>query len=217
MLQLCCCSESYAPVEELHPQFSMNKPRRFYTVRPGDTLYAIAFLFDKDIEQLAASNHLRYPYALRIGQQINVASLASIPIRHYQTHITPVVRQTASGGWLKPTQGLIQKTNLTPVQAKGINIIGRLDQDIHASKAGVVAYAGSGLPGYGKLILIKHSSDYLSAYAFNSSILVKEGQSVAAGQRIATMGQFSPGVYGLHFELRYPGEVVNPARYMHLN
>ena len=213
-----CSSPGYVPVEELHPQYSMNKSRHFYIVRPGDTLYAIAFLFDKNVEQLAHLNHLSYPYALRVGQKINLATGGILklgtPAKHFQQVIRQSVPLASRGSWLWPTQGQILKTNLTPVQAKGINIIGHQGQAINASKAGVVAYAGAGLPGYGQLILIKHSHDYLSAYAFNASIMVKEGQSVAAGQQIASMGQLIPGTYGLHFEVRYRGEAVRPESYL---
>lgn len=213
-----CNSPGYVPVEELHPQFSMNKPGDFYTVRSGDTLYAIAFLFDKNVEQLARLNRLSYPYSLRIGQHINIATqgISNIkpPIRHFQQTIRYYRPRATSGPWVWPTQGQILKTNLTPVQEKGINIIGMQGQSIKAAKSGVVAYAGNGLPGYGQLILIKHSNDYLSAYAFNSRILVKEGQSVVAGQHIANMGQINPGVYGLHFEVRYRGEAVRPESYL---
>jgi lipoprotein NlpD len=213
-----CSSPGYVPVEELHPQYSMNKTGHFYTVRPGDTLYAIAFLFDKNVERLASLNHISYPYALRVGQQINLATQGVVrtraPIRHLQESIRRYTPRATNGSWLWPTEGQILKNNLTPVQAKGINIIGHQGQAIKASRAGVVAYAGGGLPGYGQLILIKHSNDYLSAYAFNSSILVKEGQSVVAGQHIANMGQLSSGIYGLHFEVRYRGEAVRPESYL---
>ncbi|SDI93178.1 Peptidase family M23 [Ferrimonas sediminum] len=83
-----------------------------------------------------------------------------------------------------------------------------------ASAQGKVVYAGSALRGYGKLIIIKHSDDYLSAYAHNKKILVREKQGVKAGQRIAEMGQTDSDRVKLHFEIRYKGKPVDPERYL---
>ncbi len=83
-----------------------------------------------------------------------------------------------------------------------------------ASAQGKVVYAGSALRGYGKLIIIKHSDDYLSAYAHNKKILVREQQGVKAGQRIAEMGQTDSDRVKLHFEIRYKGKPVDPERYL---
>lgn len=99
---------------------------------------------------------------------------------------------------------------------KGINIAGKLGQAVVASAAGKVVYSGSGLRGYGKLVIIKHNKTYLSAYAHNDQILVKEGQSVTKGQKIAEMGNTDANQVGLHFEIRKFGKPVDPGKYLPL-
>ncbi len=99
---------------------------------------------------------------------------------------------------------------------KGINISGKLGQAVVASAAGKVVYSGSGLRGYGKLVIIKHNKTYLSAYAHNDQILVKEGQSVAKGQKIAEMGNTDADQVKLHFEIRKFGKPVDPSKYLPL-
>ncbi len=98
--------------------------------------------------------------------------------------------------------------------SKGIDIAGRMGQPVYASAPGKVVYTGSGLRGYGKLIIIKHNSAYLSAYAHNREILVKEGQSVAKGQQIAEMGNTDADQVKLHFEIRRYGKPVDPLKYL---
>ncbi|BDY03928.1 hypothetical protein F0521_09690 [Ferrimonas sp. YFM] len=97
---------------------------------------------------------------------------------------------------------------------KGLNIASREGAPVVASAEGRVVYAGSALRGYGKLIIIKHSDDYLSAYAHNRKILVKEKQAVKAGQQIAEMGSTDSDRVMLHFEIRYRGKSVDPERYL---
>jgi len=98
--------------------------------------------------------------------------------------------------------------------AKGVNIAGKLGQPVLASAAGKVVYSGSGLRGYGKLIIIKHNNTYLSAYAHNSQILAKEGQAVSKGQKIAEMGNTDTDMVKLHFEIRKLGKPVDPIKYL---
>lgn len=98
--------------------------------------------------------------------------------------------------------------------AKGIDITAARGSDILAAANGRVVYAGSGLIGYGKLVIIKNSDDFLSAYADNDDILVKEGEAVRAGQRIATMGVSRENQPLLHFEIRYNGKPVDPLGYL---
>lgn len=97
---------------------------------------------------------------------------------------------------------------------QGINIFGRLGQPIRAAADGRVVYSGNGLVGYGNLIIIKHSQSFLSAYAHNERIDVKEKDIVKAGQKIATMGKNDTGKTQLHFEIRYQGRPVNPLKYL---
>lgn len=97
---------------------------------------------------------------------------------------------------------------------KGIDIGGELGDPIFAAAAGEVVYAGSGLLGYGNLIIINHNALYLSAYAHNRRILVMEGQSIKAGQKIAEMGRSGVEKPMLHFEIRRDGKPVDPLQYL---
>ena len=109
---------------------------------------------------------------------------------------------------------MIQTFSRTDLGRKGIDIKGRAGEAVRAAAAGSVVYAGSGLLNYGKLIIIKHDDNYLSAYAYNRAMLVKEGDSVTAGQHIAYMGQKANGDPMLHFEIRYDGKPINPLKYL---
>jgi lipoprotein NlpD len=114
--------------------------------------------------------------------------------------------------WLWPTAGkLIERFSDSN---RGIDIAGRLGQDVLASAAGRVVYSGSGIRGLGRLVIIKHSDAYVSVYAHNRDILVKEGQEVARGQRIATLGDTDTDRPRLHFEIRRFGRPVDPLRYL---
>ena len=97
---------------------------------------------------------------------------------------------------------------------KGIDIAGAAGQPVAASAGGKVVYAGTGLRGYGKLIIIKHNGTYLSAYAHNRDILVKEGQQVTKGQKIAEMGNSDADQVKLHFEIRRQGKPMDPLKYL---
>lgn len=97
---------------------------------------------------------------------------------------------------------------------KGFDIAGRMGQDIFAAGAGKVMYAGSGIRGYGNLVIVKHNNSLLSAYAHNKTILVKEGQSITKGQKIAEMGNSDSDGVKLHFEIRLQGKPVDPSRYL---
>ena len=97
---------------------------------------------------------------------------------------------------------------------KGLDIAGKAGQPIYAAAAGTVAYSGSGLRGYGKLIIIKHDKTFLSAYAHNSVLLVTEGKTVKKGQKIAEMGNTDADRVKLHFEIRRFGKPVDPAQYL---
>lgn len=118
--------------------------------------------------------------------------------------------------WSWPTQGKVI-ANFNEATNKGIDIGGSTGQAINASSGGKVIYSGSDLRGYGKLVIIKHNKTYLSVYAHNSKILVKEGQIVVAGQKIAEMGNTDSNSVKLHFEIRRLGKSVDPARYLNQN
>jgi len=116
--------------------------------------------------------------------------------------------------WVWPAKGKILTGFSEAASLKGIDIAGTAGQAVAASAGGKVVYAGTGLRGYGKLIIIKHNGTYLSAYAHNKEILVKEGQQVNRGQRIAEMGNTDTDQVKLHFEIRRQGKPVDPLRYL---
>ena len=97
---------------------------------------------------------------------------------------------------------------------KGIDLAGRTGEPVQAAAAGKVVYAGSGLRGYGNLVILRHNAAFLSAYAHNSKILVKEGQTVTRGQKIAEVGASDADQPKLHFEIRYKGKPVDPQKYL---
>jgi len=129
---------------------------------------------------------------------------------------TETPKNTKKSPWSWPTKGqVIGRFNGS--KNKGIDIAGKKGQAITASGKGKVIYAGSDLRGYGKLVIIKHSTTYLSVYAHNSKILVKEGQVVQPGQKVAAMGDTDTDRVKLHFEIRERGKSVDPEKFLPQN
>ena len=123
--------------------------------------------------------------------------------------------QRSASGWLWPSNGaVIGRFSSNGSLNKGIDIGGELGQPVLAASDGSVVYAGSGLRGYGELIIIKHSDTYVSAYGHNRRLLVQEGQQVKAGQKIAEMGSTGTDRVKLHFEVRRQGKPVDPLQYL---
>ena len=120
----------------------------------------------------------------------------------------------AFGSWAWPTEGKILARFNAKGPNKGIDIGGRKGQAIRAAARGTVVYQGSGLRGYGKLIIIKHNADFLSAYAHSDRIYVREGNVIKRGQKIAEMGSSGTNRVKLHFEIRRRGIPVNPLKYL---
>lgn len=117
--------------------------------------------------------------------------------------------------WRWPSKGKLTKTFASSSQGmKGISISNSLGTPVYAAAAGKVVYAGSGLRGYGNLIIIKHNYDYLSAYAHNDKLIIKENEQVKVGQKIAVMGSSGTDSVRLHFDIRYRGKSVDPLRYL---
>lgn len=119
----------------------------------------------------------------------------------------------AAAPWLWPADGKVL-SGFGNGKTKGIDIAGKPGDDVRASAGGRVVYAGAGLRGYGKLVIIKHDADFLSAYAHNRSLNVKEGQSVAKGQKIAELGSTDADRPKLHFEIRRRGKPVDPLKFL---
>jgi len=129
----------------------------------------------------------------------------------------PTRAPTESGAptWGWPTRGEVVRRFAADAQGKqGVEIGGKAGQLVVAAAKGVVVYAGSGLRGYGNLIILKHNSRYLTAYGYNQDLLVREGETVKAGQAIATMGMAPSRRPALHFELRRDGKPVDPLSYL---
>ena len=116
--------------------------------------------------------------------------------------------------WAWPTSGKVIAGFSESANLKGIDIGGKAGQPVLASAAGRVVYAGAGLRGYGKLVIVKHNNTYLSAYAHNREILVKEGQHVTKGQKIGEMGDTDADQVKLHFEIRRLGKPIDPAKFL---
>ena len=115
--------------------------------------------------------------------------------------------------WIWPAQGKLI-AGFDEVKNKGFDIDGKVGDAIVASADGRVVYAGAGLRGYGNLIILKHNNTFLTAYAHNQTLLVKEDQTVKKGQKIAEMGNSDADRVKLHFEIRRQGRPVDPARYL---
>lgn len=116
--------------------------------------------------------------------------------------------------WVWPAKGKLVASFSESATLKGIDIAGTVGDPVLASAPGKVVYAGSGLRGYGKLVIVKHNATYLTAYAHNREILVKEGQTVTRGQKIAEMGSTDADRVKLHFEIRRLGKPMDPLRYL---
>ncbi len=226
-----CGGDTYAPVVSAwHQPAAANSQ---YLVRRGDTLYSIAWQFGLDYRSLAQANGLKSPYRIKPGQRLRMTTgVSHQPDRHlHKTPSKKPARPTIaqpkvqprkkprhvafSGTWQWPTKGrLAARYNPKAGGNNGIDIAGRLGQPIRAAAGGVVVYSGSGVRGYGHLVIIKHNSSYLSAYAYNMRNLVKVGMRVQRGQTIATMGRNNGGRVMLHFEIRKDGRPVNPLNYL---
>jgi lipoprotein NlpD len=145
------------------------------------------------------------------------ASAASKPASSPAVVAAPVAGSAAVGdedlGWIWPTKGPVL-AEFDEVKNKGLDIGGAAGDPVLASAEGKVVYAGEGLRGYGKLIILKHNNTFLTAYAHNQTLLVKEDQSVKKGQKIAEMGNTDADRVKLHFEVRRQGKPVDPAKYL---
>jgi lipoprotein NlpD len=115
--------------------------------------------------------------------------------------------------WIWPAGGRIL-AGFSEATNKGVDIVGKIGDPVYASASGRVVYSGTGLRGFGKLVIIKHNQTYLSAYAHNSNIFVKEGQNVARGQKIAEIGNTDSPQAKLHFEIRRLGKPVDPLKFL---
>lgn len=235
-LSACASNHNSAPIVDRYNP-SEQRPD-YYVVSRGDTLFSIAFRYGLDVQGLAAANNIRAPYTIYPGQRLRLregrapASAPSKPAAVAKSPTTarkpvtakpaptkPSPSQTAkpkaqdNESWRWPAVGPVLRAFVATSQAhKGIDIKGKMGESVKASRSGTVVYAGSGLVGYGNLLILKHSERYLSAYGHNRRLLVKEGDYVKAGQVIAELGDSGTDTAKLHFEIRVDGKPVDPLR-----
>lgn len=256
-----CSPKVRAPVEERSVLTERQEIQKYgghliRMVKPGDTLYGIAFESNLSVKTLAAWNDISDYRSLKVGQRlrltaplgfvakktskkvVNVVKTANKPRADVSTEALskpsgtkktstalinkkpktknrPNVKKPVSPkGWMWPVNGKVVRSFAPKQGRQGIEISTGRGSVVKASRAGEVVYVGSSLRGYGKLIIIKHDGEFLSAYAHNDSILVKEGQMVVANQKIGTSGVNNRGAAVLQFQIRIDGNSVNPLPYL---
>jgi lipoprotein NlpD len=213
----------------------------YYVVKRGDTLMRIGLETGQDWRDIARWNQISNPNVIEVNQVLRVAPevVARVPSSVEPRPLPPTASgpaaapgaaasapaatasAPATGGtdadaevvWAWPAAGPI----LAPFNEatnKGLDIGGKAGDPVYAAGDGRVVYAGNGLRGYGNLVIIKHSELFLSAYAHNQALLVKEGQVVKRGQRIAEMGSTDSDRVKLHFEIRRQGKPVDPSKWL---
>jgi lipoprotein YgeR len=200
----------------------------FYRVERGDTVSKIARENRTSVANLKRWNSLSNPDAIEVGQVLRVAPPAGTATASASTGTgtaNSTTRSDASADTLAQTKAGPGVSLVWPAQgtvirgfdgknSKGIDIGNAPGTPVVAAAAGSVVYAGNGLRGYGNMLIVKHDDDYLTAYAHNRTLLVKEGQQVKQGQQIAEMGDTDSDRTMLHFEVRYLGRSTDPARYL---
>lgn len=236
-----CSGAPVVPVSDLTATRSVYAAR---VVREGDTLYTIAWEAGLDYRDVARWNDLEAPYALSVGQRIALGGPSAPKTAVTETSETApatvqaqeVAPSTSSApatstpapepgpvasppvqmghGWIWPASGVLMARFDEAANSNGIDISGSDGEPIRAAAAGKVVYAGTGLRGYGLLLIIKHDETFLSAYAHNRAVTVKEGDAVNKGQIIAEMGQTGTDSVRLHFEIRRDGKPVDPLLYL---
>lgn len=193
-------------------------------VQRGQNLYRIATDNGISALDLATWNDIPPPYTIHPGQRLRLypggqtgrpvnRPVASTPASR---PAAPVVEPPRSAfAWRWPTAGQVigEFRNGDPTR-QGLDIAGQGGQAVNAAAAGTVVYSGSGLVGYGELVIVKHDEKWVSVYGHNRARLVNEGQRVGAGERIAEMGRSGAARDMLHFEIRYEGKPVDPRRYL---
>jgi lipoprotein NlpD len=186
---------------------------RTYTVKAGDTLYSIAMRYGVDYRELARSNGIGNDYRIRVGQALRFPT-ARMPggptTASKSTSIEQTVLPPSNIVWHWPTASTSYAATTRPNGGRGLLVKGTGGQDIRAVAAGKVVYTGSGLLGYGQLVIVKHDDTYLSAYGHLQAVLVHEGEQVSIDQKIATMGNGPAGTPLLYFEIRANGQPIDP-------
>jgi lipoprotein NlpD len=204
-------------------------------VQRGQNVYRIATQNGITALDLALWNDIPPPYTIHPGQRLRLypggqrgapARAPSKPATQPRptsssaapkpaTPATSVVPAASNLAWRWPADGNVVETYASGDPTRqGVDIAGKGGQPVRAAADGVVVYSGSGLVGYGELVIVKHDDQWLSAYGHNRARLVNEGQLVKAGQQIAEMGRSGASRDMLHFEIRYNGKPVDPQQYL---
>jgi len=204
---------------------------RFHLVQAGETLYSIAWRYGMDYRELASVNQIGPPFTIYVNQKLNLAKAPkkqrvksakapptgkAIATKTKRPRARPLTTSQATNiNWSWPVMGtVIRGFSLQRGLNKGIDIKGKLGQPVSSAADGVVVYAGGGLRGFGKLIIVKHTQNYLSAYGHNRVLLVREGEEVKGGQHVAEIGPNGSNEEMLHFEIRRNGKPENPLKYL---
>lgn len=213
-----------------------------HIIRGGETLFSIAWRYGIDYKKIANLNNIHSPFRIFPGQVLlldkksieqskSISKAAKNPknpsyiadsykkpqdknkeIHQKDSHES---QKGVKIYWSWPVGGeVIEKFSVKGIGNKGLDFSGIKGSRVKAAASGKVVYSGNGLRGYGNLIIIKHSDVFLSAYAHNSRILVKEGDVVKAGEKIAEIGSSGTNREKLHFEIRRRGKPVDPLRYL---
>ena len=226
-----CASQHERPAHQYH--------KRYHVVKKGDTLYSIGWRYGVNTRQLAAWNSIAKPYTIYPGQRLRLnagAKKASTGKRQARSRPSSrSAKKTAKRSSKKAAKRTAKKTAKSsraasvknwrwPVKGRllskfssrnnGIDIVAKEGTAVVAAAAGKVVYAGSGLRGYGNLLIIKHNAVFFSAYAHNKRLLVNEGSLIKTGQKIAEVGSTGTHRSKLHFEIRKNGNPVDPLNYL---
>lgn len=215
----------------------------YYTVKPGDTMIRIGLENGQNWRDIVRWNNLENPNIIEVGQVLRVvpptsenplvvtrpvspgsAPASSTAPAQAASAAKPASAPASAGpapaatgeediAWIWPAQGAMV-AGFDEAKNKGLDISGKAGDAVVASADGRVVYAGAGLRGYGNLVILKHNNTFLTAYAHNQTLLVKEDQNVKKGQKIAEMGNSDADRVKLHFEIRRQGKPVDPAKYL---
>jgi lipoprotein NlpD len=232
------------PAVKQLPGFENAGKPGYYTVKPGDTMIRIGLDNGQPWKDVARWNNIDKPNQIEVGQVLRVVPPVGVTAASSAGPAVVVTRPvSSSGSTVASTTSPASSSNVAPkpqpeavtaddqldwswpvngpvlagfdeVKNKGLDLGGAAGEPVWAAADGKVVYVGAGLRGYGNLIILKHNNTYLTAYAHNQTLLVKEDQSVRKGQKIAEMGNSDADRVKLHFEVRRQGKPVDPAKFL---
>jgi len=214
----------------------------YYTIKQGDTLIRVGLETGQNWRDIARWNNIDNPNVIEVGQVLRVQppgvqppandlnAAGPRPVTPAKVETRPLDPRAASApagtpltaappprepdddlNWIWPASGPVA-AGFDEARSKGVTLTGKAGDPVLAAADGRVVYAGSGLRGYGNLVIVKHNATYLTAYAHNQTLLVKEDQVVRRGQKIAEMGSTDADGVKLHFEIRRQGKPIDPAK-----